>query len=485
MQHGEIRIKNETLTVLEGHVISRGVPLPPGAVTDEKGVSVADAEGRAIPCEGTVLQRRTDGSVEWMLLDILLDLGAQEEKSIFVGPRPAQQPEIAQSVTVSEEGPLVTLANGVSEIAVSREGGSLIQRLTINGKTLVDETARVDLEVVDGGGKIHRASLSGPYAVTVPHRNRLRTTVKIEGKHTARDTSTFLDFALRLTLTAGCPDLELEHTFYCREDQEGKIPVKAIRLVVPTTMDGGAKKMLRQSHHGHTWFPRAVEIAENVEIVASSVGDIDNYNQQFKGPGVSHPCAGGGVFIRNADSLHEDWSEYPFHMRPEQGSGFRADIGIGGLRRVTPVIGWKEKDFTLVTTFGHFRQLHPKSINIDENVVTYSIWPEWSIPMQIVQGVSKSHLFWITGEPRELSMHEVESCHHRWEHGYVEPLDISFDPAWPAFCEVVECEHSLRYQPDKYPLLENLIEPVPSAGNPARHTYDRQSATIERTSRFA
>jgi hypothetical protein len=65
----------------------------------------------------------------------------------------------------------------------------------------------------------------------------------------------------------------------------------------------------------------------------------------------------------------------------------------------------------------------------------------------------------------------------RWEYGYVEPVDVSFDPAWPAFCEVLDCQHLLKYQPEKYPLLENLIEVAPAAGNPARHTYDRMPAT--------
>jgi hypothetical protein len=409
-------------------------------------------------------------------MDILTPLGPQEEKSIYVETAAARQGDVKNPVTLREDGPLLTLANGISEVTVSREGGSLIRRLVINGKTLIDGE-HVDLKVVDGGGKIYRASLSGGYRITVSHANRLRTEIKIEGKHTARDNTTFLDFALRFTLTAGSPDIKLEHTFYCREDREGKIAVKAMELIVPTKMDGGATKLLRQSHHGHDWFPRAVEIAENIEIVSSGVADIDNYRGSQKGPGVSHPCAGGMVFLRNGESLKEDYSKVPFHMRPGQGSGFRADLQIAGLSAVTPIIGWKEPGFTLVTAFEHFRQLHPKSIEIDESLITYSIWPAWSSPMQIVQGVSKSHILWITGEPRELNMDDVEEVLQRWEYGYVEPVDISFDPAWPAYCQVLDCHQFLKYQPDKYPLLENLIEPVPAAGNPARHTYDRQPAT--------
>lgn len=476
MNCAEIKIKNETLARLDNYLLTRGVPLPPGAVKSAAGVCVRNKQGHVLPSAAKILQRRPDGSVEWMLLDVLLNVGGQESTSISVELKVGRQPFLKHPVTVRQKGRTVTLANGLSEVVVSRDGGSLIRRLVINGRSVVADGMLIDLLVIKPGGKIYRASLSGPYKVMIAHQNRLRTQIRIEGKHAARDGSTFLDFALRLTLTAGSPDVKLEHTFYCREPQEGKIPVKAVRLVVPTTMNGGAIKLLRQVVHGHDNFSRDVEIAENIEVVASNTADIDNYAVTFKGPGVSHPCAGGVVFLRNIDSLREDWGQYPFHMRPGQVSGFRADLSVSGMQRVQPVIGWKEKGFTLVTAFEHFRQLHPKSIHIDENVITYSIWPEWSVPMEIVQGVSKSHIFWITGAASALTMDDVIDVLGRWEYGYVEPLDVSFDSAWPAFCQVLDCHHILKYQPDKYPLLENLIEPVPAAGNPARHTYDRQPA---------
>ncbi len=477
MNRAEIRLKNESLAELDNYLITRGVPMPVGKVEDASSVAVYDREGNILPSEGKALQRRPDGSIEWLLMDILVSLAPQEEISVFAVPVRGECAGVSNQVEIHENGSEITLRNGLSEVTVSRDGGSLIRKLVLNGKELVNDDCHVDLEVLDGGGKIHRASLNGEYEISVPHSNRLTGTIRIEGKHKARDGHLFLDFALRLTLTVGRPDLKLEHTFYCREEQEGKIPVKAIRLVMPTRMEPSSKKLIKQSHHGHGWFPRTVEIAENVEIVSSSVADLDNYNQGNSGPGVSHPCAGGNVFIRNAESLHEDWSEYPFHMRPGQGSGFRADLQISGIRSVYPFLAWQESDCTLVTSFEHWRQLHPKSISIDEDLIVFSIWPEWASPMQLVQGVSKSHILWLTAEPRIMDMQEIEYQALNWETGYVEPVDISFDPDWPAYCEVLECHEALRYQPAKYPLLENLIEPVPSAGNPARHTYDRQPAT--------
>lgn len=477
MDRCEIHVKNETLADLTPYLVSRGVPFPPGAVKNASQVSVKDANGKPIPSAAKVLHKRPDGSVEWMLIDTLVNLPGQVSTSIFVEPKSAPAPKIKNAVSLKRKGAVATLSNGLAEVTLSESGGSLIQRLVIQGKTIVGDGDVVDLQCVDGSGKIFRASLSGKYKLVVQHENPLVTTLRLEGKHKARDGTTYIDFALRFTLSAGSPDLKLEHTFYCREKAPQRHLVRAMKLVMPTRMDAASTKLIRQTNHGHNWIPRDLEIAENIEVVASSSGDIDNYASSNKGAAATHPCAGGAVFLRNFESLHEDWSEYPFYMRPGQGSGFRADLQITSMRAVHPIVGWKEKGFTLVTTFEHFRQLHPKSIHIDENVITYSIWPEWSIPLVLLQGVSKSHILFITGEPRELDVDQVDMKKFRWEYGYVEPVDISFDPAWPAYCKVLDCDNSLRFQPEKYPLLENMIEPVPAAGNPGRHTYDRQPAT--------
>jgi hypothetical protein len=475
MKRGEIKLYNETLTDLPAYLLTRGVPLPPGAVRHPAGVRVVNAKGKVLPSAGKVLQKRPDGSIEWLLMDILTPLGGQEKASIFVEPAPGKQPSVKNPVKVLKEGRQLTLTNGLSAVTVSGEGGALIRKLIVNGRTIVDEGMLVDLECVDAGGKIHRASLSGRFTLSVPHRNPLRTTIMLEGKHKARDGATFMDFALRFTLTANSPDVKIEHTFYCREPREGKIAIRSMRLVMPTTMDGAATKLLRQNTRGYDSVYHDLEVKENAEIVASGTGDLDNYKDP--GAAVAHQIAGGAVFLRNPDSFHEDWSAYPFQMRPGQSSGFRAWHASVGMRHVQPVVGWKQKDFTLVTAFEHFRQLHPKAIDIDESRIAWSIWPAWSSPMQVVQGVSKSHSFWITGEKRALNMDDVIDVLYRWEYGYVEPVDVSFDPAWPAFCEVLDCQHLFPYQPEKYPLLENLIEVAPAAGNPGRHTYDRMPAT--------
>ena len=318
MTRCEIRLHNETLTELKPYLVTRGVPMPPGAVKSPAAIGAFDAKGRPIPAEARVLQKRPDGSIEWALLDILVGLGGQESTSVFVQPKGRRPARVPHPVRVTTKGSVLTLDNGLSRVEIDKKGDSLIRRLVLSGRTVLAPGMTADLQVMEPGGKLYRASLAGGFTVSVPHANPLRAVVQVEGKHASRDGSTFLDFALRFELTADNPDLKLEHTFYCREPREGKIAVKAVRLVLPTTLRPDGTKVLRQLHHGHDWFHRDLELKENIELVASSTGNLDNYAAGSQDGKAAHPTAGGQIFLRNEGSLQENWGAYPFHMRPGQ-----------------------------------------------------------------------------------------------------------------------------------------------------------------------
>jgi len=84
MDRGEIRLGNETVAEFPNYPISRGVPLPPGKVSDVDEVSFVDDQGTALPSEATVLQRRQDGSIEWMLVDMVTSFAAEEKKKVYI-----------------------------------------------------------------------------------------------------------------------------------------------------------------------------------------------------------------------------------------------------------------------------------------------------------------------------------------------------------------------------------------------------------------
>jgi len=470
MANPQIHLKNETVATFPRYLVSRGVPLPRAWAVREAGeITLRDETGQALPFDGTVLQRRPDGSVEWLQADVVLDFAPEQTHGVTIEHAPNPHTPVDHPVRVSEDAETVTLSNGITTLVLNR-AGALIRRLEMHGTLLIGAGDRADLETVDMEGKIYRASVSGGYRITVERNTYVRATVLVEGTHAARDGATFLDFALRFTLGADRADLKLMHTFFCREPSTGPIEVKGMRLVLPTRMDPAADKLVRQSHHGRNWFPRAMEIRENVEIVSSPVSDLNQYQRDYQ------PYSNATLFLRNFSSFKENTGEYPFYISPRGGTEFRADYMTGGVRQVFPFLGWRQHDFTLVLSLRWWQQLFPKSVSIDEHLLTIAIWPEWSVPMRIVQGVSKSHTLWITGQPRALSVDEAEQLALQWQVMYQESIAIALDPAWNAECAVLDAHLMIRHQPQQYPKLEERLQKV-VPGEPSRFTYPRHTAS--------
>jgi len=96
--------------------------------------------------------------------------------------------------------------------------------------------------------------------------------------------------------------------------------------------------------------------------------------------------------------------------------------------------------------------------------------------MQTAKGVSKSHTFWIAARPGALTVDEAEKVALQWEILGLEPVAISIDPDWSRLCEVLDCHLILKYQPQKYPRLEERLGKV-VPGEPTRFTYARNAGT--------
>jgi len=75
-EHG-IRRRAEPATV--------GVPLPRGAVRDPSRLALTDAAGRSLPLQTEILDRWSDTSVRWLLLDFALDVDARAETLLTLG----------------------------------------------------------------------------------------------------------------------------------------------------------------------------------------------------------------------------------------------------------------------------------------------------------------------------------------------------------------------------------------------------------------
>src|SRR4051812_12577140 len=69
-----------------GEPLTCGVPWPRGALTDEGGLSLRNHVGQRCPMQAAVLDRWSDGSVRWLLLDWQASL---RDKAVYTLSRSA------------------------------------------------------------------------------------------------------------------------------------------------------------------------------------------------------------------------------------------------------------------------------------------------------------------------------------------------------------------------------------------------------------
>ncbi len=78
-QEVRLRVSESAGISRENWPVTRGVPLPKGALGNLDSVGVEDADGRTVPAQFRVLSRWPEGSLKWVLSDFQADVPANGE----------------------------------------------------------------------------------------------------------------------------------------------------------------------------------------------------------------------------------------------------------------------------------------------------------------------------------------------------------------------------------------------------------------------
>ena len=272
-----------------GWPVTRGVPLPAGALRGTDGLVVLDPAGAGIPAQFRVLSRWPDGSVKWALVDFQAD-AASSGKAVYTltdegngGARMRTTPAASVRIEATEDDLHVDtgalrfrvgrhqygLFHSVSHTnAGNREGGQ-DPGATDHG-TGGDAWARISEGASDGGlkrrlygpGGLCRASLAGDsYSARVEEHGPLRTVIRMEGALEA--------------------DIPMHH-------YGGYRPLRCITRI--HTYAGQAFVRVLQTYV-FTCNPREVEIEDlAVDVPISFSGSLPNYSYGFRGVRAGGSC---------------------------------------------------------------------------------------------------------------------------------------------------------------------------------------------------
>lgn len=223
--------------------VTGGVPVAPLKVKDVNQLALFDSSGRRVFAQITPMVKLEDGTLDWVLVDLLADLAANETKTFELRPDSAADrgAAVGHPVKVDRSAEALTLSNGALKLALSTNKFNLFEQVWLdkNGdgafsgdeQLLAAEPPRA-LTLVRGLDNAAFSSRDGSvHAVTLEDSGPVRATVRIDGDYgffseevkastNKPDESakappadrTWLKYTARLTMWAGNPNVRLLYT---------------------------------------------------------------------------------------------------------------------------------------------------------------------------------------------------------------------------------------------------------------------------------
>ena len=172
--------------------VSNGVPLLVGQATDTKELHVIGPDGKEVPAQFRVLARwwRKDNSIRWVLVSFIRSDG-EPAKPIYklVGRKPgAARPKT--KMKVSEDGKFIRIDTGAAQFEISKTKFNLLNRVVIDGKTIVHPDPKLGSVVTDPKGRKYYSS-KGTESVKVLEAGPVMVKVMAQGRHVSDEEGAF------------------------------------------------------------------------------------------------------------------------------------------------------------------------------------------------------------------------------------------------------------------------------------------------------
>ncbi len=355
----------------EREPVTVGVPLPRGAVREAGALALLGPEGEPAPARVEPVERWSDGSVRWTILDFQVSIPAHGEARFTLadGAPPAARAGDAPRVRVAGDGGSVLVDTGAAAFEAAPGAAFPFRSVRVGG---IEHVApeRSGLRAEDAGGRPWTAEIR---EVDVEAEGPLRATLRLGGRFTgAGDGVDALRFTARASLFAGSAVARVELTIgnarrafhpggIWELGDPGSILLRDLSLVA-----GAARR-------GAAWF--ATEPLDALE-----------------------PAASEGVEIRQESSGGANWRSRVHVARdgtlPMTFRGFR--VRTGGLEReglrAAPRAFTGDAAGGIGVAMRHFWENFPKTLEADAEAVTLRLFPRQPIaPHELQGGERKTH----------------------------------------------------------------------------------------------
>jgi len=468
----QITLENRVNLPLAAQPIRQGIPWPRGAVAADAVMAAFAEDGTPLPCAGRTLNCWPDGSAQWTLVDVAVDLPPSGTRVITVDSAGGTPPRPAHPVAVREADGRITLENGLTELVF---GPGLVERWTYGGRPVIEDGG-VDVRLIAEDGTPFTISADASRRTFVEEASPLCAVVRVEGTHRAADGRTLLACWLRFRLTAGRPDVRITYHYHNLEDAEPGVNLREMTLELRTALPPDSQRAIVHASRGRDTRPEYVRLAEDLEICASNTMDLAHYEETHQQQNIT----GGGygtVFIRDLSLLRDDVMQRPWFLRAI--GDFKFQSGNNPDAAVFSYLGLVSGAGSLVVAGGNMLGLHPKSLSVAGRVVRYGLWPAWAGLMDITQGEGRTLDVFVGPLPAEASDEALIGLCSSWgagglfSHLGVRPaVGVALDRDHVRACEVFMTHLLPAYDPQQHFAFERKVAsqwmpggPLPATGH--------------------
>ena len=179
--------------------VSGGIPMPEGVYKDPSKFSLYNGD-KEIPVQVSPTIKYPDGSLHWVLVSFPVSLDANASKTFTLKDKPSKA-KPKNPVTVSEDGVLVKISNGIVSFSINKDNFNGLEDVSYQGKQIF-KTAKTAL-LADNKG--------GPGALThfeYRYNGPVRVSLYIKGTYAGAEAPTW---SMVITLNANESVLHIDH----------------------------------------------------------------------------------------------------------------------------------------------------------------------------------------------------------------------------------------------------------------------------------
>ena len=409
--------------------VTTGIPLPRGLVRSASDVELVAPTGTGGVLQARVLDRWSDGSIRWLLLDFLVDAVAGRAQPMALriqpdrdGPRAEVSPASAFSVKTIDGG--VEVATGRGEFRFLPGGRFPFSQIRIDGADVLESST--------SGFQIALAGRAVPFvirAIELREAGPVRAEIDLQAVPQSGADASGLEVFGRVELFADSATARVEIAI--RNPRRARHPGGQWTLGDPGSVLIESAELRLATLHEVAGVRAAPEAGQSL--------------QHFDLPFTIHQESSGGGWWQSPAHKNRD-GVVPLRFR-----GYRVLSGDGSQTalRATPIVVADAGSAQIAVAVPQFWEQFPRSLAVNGHTISIGFFPrDAADPYELLGGEQKTHRATIAFAPDPVSDPPLSWCH--------DPVHVFPSPDW--CCGTGAVPHLVPALKDSNTAYLNLID---------------------------